>query len=119
MDPKLFELASQMSAGANDIKWLTLVLIASVFIVALYLRQRIAGYAVRLGQIEAETSKIEAIKEQLAATTKVTEGIKSEISQKDWRALRTDRGRHAHGQNCMQLFQAVQQFLDEKAQAGQ
>lgn len=86
MDAKLIELLTDITEQANNVKWLSILLIVCVIVMGVWLHSRVKGYGEKLGEIEAETAKLPEIKEQLRATTQVTESIKSEFSQKEWTA---------------------------------
>jgi hypothetical protein len=50
-----------------------------------YFRHLIQGYAGKVGEIKAQKEQLDEILRQLGATTRLSEDIKAEVSQKDWR----------------------------------
>lgn len=85
MDAQLTELAAQISRQEAYQHWAYWLTLAALVLVGLYVWHFLKSYADKVADIKAQTDKLPEIKAQLAETTRTTEEIKAEVSQKDWR----------------------------------
>jgi hypothetical protein len=80
------ELTAQILSGMVWVQWPSYLLFLALGGVWLYFKQRISGFASKIGEIEAVTSQFETLTEQLKANTAIVETVKTEIAHGDWAA---------------------------------
>lgn len=85
MEATLMELATQIARQQAQLQWQLWASAAVLAVVCIFVAVYLRSYSSKVADIKAQTDKLPEIKHILAETTHITEQIKAEVGQKDWR----------------------------------